>query len=271
MSDIEQYRACVERALEEDIGAGDVTTELTVPEDRQASGAFFAREDCVVAGLVLLPLLYDSLELMVSDGGRVAAGTQLASVKGGARLLLTRERTALNFLQRLSGIATNARRYADQVAGTRCRVLDTRKTTPGLRVLEKMASRLGGATNHRMGLYDAVLIKNNHIAAAGGVRPALQAALGRHPIVEIEVRTFDELKDALACGATRLLLDNLTPEEAHDWIDYIDGRASVEISGGVTLSTIRAYADAGADFVSVGAITHSVRAIDINFRLTLDA
>lgn len=271
MIDPEPFRVYVERALEEDIGTGDVTTELTVPAGRTASGAFFAREDCVAAGLFLLPLLYDSVELMTADGARAGAGTLLATVRGPARHLLTRERTALNFLQRLSGVATNARRYADLLTGTRCRVLDTRKTTPGLRVLEKTASRLGGATNHRMGLYDAVLIKNNHIAAAGGVRAALEAALGRHPVVEIEVRTFDELKDALACGASRLLLDNLTPEEAHDWIDYIDGRASVEISGGVTLATIRAYADAGADFVSVGAITHSARAIDVNFRLTLDA
>ncbi len=177
---------------------------------------------------------------------------------------------ALNFLQRLSGVATAARAYADAVAGTGCRVLDTRKTTPGLRALEKQAAAAGGVTNHRMGLYDAILIKNNHIAAAGGVREAIAAARAASRLpVEIEVRTREELRDALASGAAHLLLDNLTPAEARDWIGEIAGRAEVELSGGITVENVRAYAEAGADFVSSGAITHSARAVDISFRLEL--
>lgn len=176
----------------------------------------------------------------------------------------------MNFLQRLSGIATLAHRFAGQVAGTKCRVLDTRKTTPGLRRLEKMAAAAGGVTNHRMGLYDAVLIKNNHITAAGGVRQALQRTAHLRGLpVEIEVRTEAELREALDSGATHLLLDNLTPAEAAVWVREIGGRATVELSGGITLENVREYAEAGADFVSAGAITHSARAMDISFRLDL--
>jgi len=175
----------------------------------------------------------------------------------------------LNFLQRLSGVATLARQFAERVAGTNCRVLDTRKTTPGLRRLEKAAAAAGGITNHRMGLYDAVLIKNNHITASGGVRAALERAQHANVPVEIEVRTEAELEEALAWGATHLLLDNLTPEQAREWVRRIAGRAKVELSGGITLETVRAYAESGADFLSVGALTHSAPAVDINFRLEL--
>jgi nicotinate-nucleotide pyrophosphorylase (carboxylating) len=194
----------------------------------------------------------------------------IATVRGRARTLLECERVSLNFLQRLSGVATSARAFADRVAGTGCQVLDTRKTTPGLRRLEKMASAAGGITNHRMGLFDAILIKNNHISAAGGVREAIERAraASRLPL-EIEVRTPAELKEALACAAGHLLLDNLTPAEAAGWIREIGGRAKVELSGSITLDNVRAYADAGADFVSCGAITHSARAMDISFRLDL--
>src|SRR5882762_3705405 len=167
----------VQCALEEDIGAGDVTSNLCVPADRQATGRFLTREPIVVAGVELLPLLYEGPDLKTQSGTLLDTGGEIARVRGGARMLLSRERVALNFLQHLSGIATLARKYVDAVAGTGCRILDTRKTTPGLRQLEKMASRAGGATNHRMGLYDAVLIKNNHITAAHGVREALGAAI----------------------------------------------------------------------------------------------
>ncbi len=191
-------------------------------------------------------------------------GDVIATVEGNARTLLERERVALNFLQRLSGVATLARQFADAVAGTNCRVLDTRKTTPGLRVLEKRAAAAGGVTNHRMGLFDAILIKNNHITAAGGVRAAMsamaiqpsRARIAGFPI-EIEVRTLAELHEALDAGATHLLLDNLTPAEAAEWVREIAGRATVELSGGITLDTVRSYAETGADFVSAGAITHS--------------
>lgn len=267
----------IRRALEEDIGPGDVTTELTVPADRRASGAFYAREPLTVAGIELMQAVYDlagggvRVEVLASSGTDVETGACLARASGPARRLLTCERTALNLLQRLSGVATAARRFSRAVEGTQCRILDTRKTTPGMRVLEKMASSCGGVVNHRMGLYDAVLIKNNHIAAAGGVRAALDAVRGAALPVEIEVRTLEELDEALACGAQRLLLDNLTPEEAREWIRRIGGRATVELSGGITLENVGEYALTGAQFVSSGAITHSARAVDIHFRLDLDA
>ena len=263
-------------ALAEDIGSGDVTTDLTVASNRIASGAFYARESMVVAGTELLNVVYqmrggvESIEVLKLSGERAAPGECLARVRGSARTLLTCERTALNFIQRLSGVATLASKFAQAVAGTKCRILDTRKTTPGLRALEKMAAAAGGITNHRKGLFDAILIKNNHITACGGVRAALSAVNGQTIPVEIEVRTLAELDEALACGATRLLLDNLTPQQARDWIARIGGRASVELSGGITLETVRGYAEAGADFVSAGAITHSARALDINFRLALE-
>ena len=266
----------VRRALEEDIGSGDITTELTVAPEREASGGFYAREPMVVAGTELLSVIYQirggvkSIEVWKQSGDRAKPGECLAVVHGSARTLLTCERTTLNFIQRLSGVATLASRFAEAVAGTKCRVLDTRKTTPGLRRLEKMAAAAGGITNHRKGLFDAILIKNNHITAAGGVRAALGAAAGQAIPVEIEVRTLTELDEALECGAKHLLLDNLTPQQAREWIARIGGRASVELSGGITLETARAYAEAGADFVSAGAITHSARALDINFRLTLE-
>ena len=267
MTDIAQT---VRRALEEDIGAGDVTSEACVPAGRRATGRFIARQRFVLAGTEVLALIYDSLHLCKHDGDIVHDGDILAEVEGSARRLLTCERTALNFLQRLSGVATLARAFAERVQGTRCKVLDTRKTTPGLRVLEKHAAAAGGITNHRMGLYDAILIKNNHIAAAGGVKQALEnaRAAGTLPI-EIEVRTKSELDEALANGAGKLLLDNLTPAQASEWIREIAGRATVEISGGVTLETLRAYAETGADYVSAGAITHSAPAVDISFRLEL--
>jgi nicotinate-nucleotide pyrophosphorylase (carboxylating) len=274
--EVPDIREAVQRALAEDIGTGDVTSRACVPEARRASGRFVAREPIVLAGIELLPLIYqlrgglDELKLLKTSGDCVGAGDAVATVRGSARTLLECERVALNFLQRLSGVATLARRYIDAVAGTKCRILDTRKTTPGMRRLEKIAAAAGGATNHRMGLYDAILIKNNHIAAAGGVRPALECAQAAGLPVEIEVRSRAELDEALACGAKHLLLDNLTPEEAAGWVRDIAGRATVEISGGVTLENARAYAESGADFVSAGAITHSARAVDLNFRLSLD-
>jgi nicotinate-nucleotide pyrophosphorylase (carboxylating) len=271
--------ALVKAALAEDIGAGDVTSELTIPAERLAEGKFFARADIVVCGVQLLPLIFELrggvevLELYKQNGDFARDGEAVAFVRGQARRLLECERVSLNFLQRLSGIATKARRYVDAVAGTGAKVLDTRKTTPGWRRLEKEAAAAGGVTNHRMGLYDAVLIKNNHITAAGGVTAALATAMpeaARRGIpLEIEVRTWEELNEALACGATKLLLDNLTPAEAKRWIVHVGGRASCEISGGVTLETIRPYAEAGADFVSCGAITHSAVAVDLNFRMNL--
>ena len=258
-------------ALTEDIGSGDVTTNACIPESTRAKGVFLAREPLVVAGLDLLEEIYEHpVSLQHQNGDRCDEGAVLATIQGPARLLLTRERVALNFLQRLSGVATLARQFADAVAGTSCRVLDTRKTTPGFRALEKAAAAAGGVHNHRMGLDDAILIKNNHIAVAGGIRAAIDRARAASALpIEIEVRTRSELREALACNAAHLLLDNLTPAEAADWIREIAGSATVELSGGITLQTARAYAESGADFISSGAITHSARAVDISFRLEL--
>ena len=264
----------IRRALEEDIGEGDVTSRICVPEARRATGKFLAREELVICGLSLLPDIYrdvEDLQLLKEDGDLVQPDETVATVRGRARTLLENERVALNFLQRLSGVATNARAFVNEVAGTGCKVLDTRKTTPGLRRLEKMAAARGGATNHRMGLFDAILIKNNHIAAAGGVKQALRNAQEANTglPVEIEVRTRAELTEALDSGATHLLLDNLSPAEATEWIEVINGRATVEISGGIGLETAAAYARTGADYISAGAITHSARAMDLSFRLEL--
>ncbi|HLH01558.1 MAG TPA: carboxylating nicotinate-nucleotide diphosphorylase [Bryobacteraceae bacterium] len=273
-----QIQHIVRAALDEDIGSGDVTSELTVPEPLRASGRFIAKEAFTVAGIELLPLIYTirgdlrggaSVHLYKKSGDAVAAGDTLATVSAAARTLLECERVALNFLQRLSGIATLAREYVNAVAGTNVKVLDTRKTIPGLRLLEKYAAAAGGATNHRQGLFDAVLIKNNHITAAGGVRAALEKVASFKGPIEIEVRTPEELQEALASGAQHLLLDNLTPPQAREWIDSIAGRATTELSGNITLENIRAYAEAGPDYISCGAITHSAQAVDISFRLEL--
>jgi len=266
---------CVRRALEEDIGSGDVTSQACVPADRRASGYFLARQEMVLAGVEVLAPIYEArggveeLTLLHRDGDHLNEGDRIATVRGSARTLLECERVALNFLQRLSGVATLAHEYARLVEGTACRVLDTRKTTPGLRRLEKAAAAAGGVTNHRMGLFDAILIKNNHISAAGGVTHAIGNSRAAGLPIEIEVRALDELQEALACGATHLLLDNLSPQQAEEWIRIVDGRATVELSGGIDIDSVRSYAETGADFVSCGAITHSARAVDISFRLEL--
>lgn len=275
-----QIHDAVRRALEEDIGTGDITTFFTVPADARASGRMVAKQELTLAGIELVPLIFDAIaprkcevELLHESGAHLKPGDAIATVQGPARALLTGERTALNFVQRLSGVATAASAYAALMQGTRCKILDTRKTTPGLRRLEKQAAAAGGATNHRHGLYDAILIKNNHITAAGSVRAALEKTRDAGVLVEIEVRTRAELDEALANGATHLLLDNLTPLEASEWISHI--RAShgdaitVELSGGITLANARAYAETGADFLSSGSITHSAPAVDINFGLTM--
>lgn len=265
----------VHRALAEDIGSGDVTSQACVPADRRAAGYFLERQSMVLAGVDLLPVIYDArggveeLTLLRRDGKHVTEGDRIATVRGRARTLLECERVALNFLQRLSGVATLAHEFACLAEGTGCKVLDTRKTTPGLRRLEKAAAAAGGVTNHRMGLFDAILIKNNHIAAAGGVRQAIENSRAAGLPIEIEVRALDELDEALACGATHLLLDNLSPQQAAEWIRIVNGRATVELSGGIDLDNVRSYAETGADFVSSGAITHSARAVDISFRLQL--
>ena len=270
-----EYRDIVRRALDEDIGGGDVTTEATVGADQRARGVFLVKAECVLAGLVVALEAFRLIDADVHatmcrhDGDRCEPGQEeIASIVGSARALLTGERTALNLLQRLSGVATRARRFVDAAAG-RITILDTRKTTPGLRLLEKYAVRAGGATNHRIGLYDAVLIKENHIHLAGGVRAALarvRAANARVPI-EIEAETLDEVDEALAAGAGFILLDNMSTADIREAVRRTAGRAKIEISGGVTLERIPELAETGADYVSVGALTHSAPAVDISFEI----
>jgi nicotinate-nucleotide pyrophosphorylase (carboxylating) len=257
-------KRAVEIALDEDIGAGDLTTNACIPADLRAEGRFAVKHQMTVAGVELLGLLFENPVIHKKSGDRASPGDLIATVRGPARTLLSRERVSLNFLQRLSGVATLASQFVAAVQGTGVRILDTRKTTPGLRVLEKMAAAAGGVTNHRMGLYDAVLIKNNHIRMAGGVRAAIERARAAAKPIEVEVRTRAEIEEALACGAARLLLDNMTPGQAASEIDFIGRRAETEISGGVTLENVRAYAEGRPDFISSGAITHSAGAVDIN-------
>ena len=293
------YRDIVRRALDEDVGTGDVTTVATVSPSRRARGVFLAKADCVIAGLdvafeafrqvsekgtgvVSGPGLSGAFpggepsemtpvpffRVQKQDGDWCSAGEKIAEVTGSASALLTAERTALNFLQRLSGIATRARQFVG-AAGGRITVLDTRKTTPTLRVLEKYAVRAGGATNHRMGLYDAVLIKDNHIRLAGGVSAAVERTRRYRPglPIEIETQCLAQVDEALAAGVDTILLDNLSLEEIREAVTRTHGRVPTEISGGVTLDRIPELAATGAGFVSVGALTHSAPAIDISFEL----
>lgn len=269
------YRELVRRALAEDLGWGDATTEGTVDEQQRGLGRLLAKQECVIAGLDVAEeafLQLDPTAVMTrhhDDGALVPAGTLVAEVTGRARALLTAERTALNFMQRLSGIATTTRRYVDAAAGSALVVLDTRKTTPTLRVLEKYAVRAGGGTNHRFALDDGILIKDNHLALAGGVAAALarMRAAGEDMLIEVEVRTLDELDAALSAGATRVLADNMDAAMLAETVRRAKGRAQVEVSGGVTLERIPEIAASGADFVSVGALTHSAGAVDLSFKI----
>jgi nicotinate-nucleotide pyrophosphorylase (carboxylating) len=269
------YREMVRRALAEDMGWGDATTEGTIDDGQRGHGRLLAKQDCVIAGLDVAEeafLQLDPTSAMVrhrEDGDLCAAGTLVADVTGRARALLTAERTALNFMQRLSGIATLTRQYVDAARGSALIILDTRKTTPTLRVLEKYAVRAGGGTNHRFALDDGILIKDNHIALAGGVLEALhlmrEAAVDM--IVEVEVRSLDEVDVALGAGATRILADNMDLATLAETVRRARGRAQVEVSGGVTLDRIAGIAATGADFVSVGALTHSAPAVDLSFKI----
>jgi nicotinate-nucleotide pyrophosphorylase (carboxylating) len=263
-------RELIRRALEEDLGAGDLTSAACVPPETIARGRWIAKQALVVAGIELLRGFYEApcaLVLRCASGDRLPEGALLATVSGPARLLLACERVALNFLQRLSGVATLTRQFADRLAGTGVQLLDTRKTTPGLRRLEKLAVRAGGGGNHRIGLYDRVLIKENHVTAAGGVAQALEATRPLNVPVEIEVRDLNELRQALDARATAVLLDNFTPELVREAVTLAGKRATVEVSGGVTLDNVQVFAEARPDFISVGALTHSAPAADISFLL----
>lgn len=264
---------CIRRALDEDIGAGDATTDAIVPPEAAMKGQIIAKQDGIVAGLEVARAVYELLDTSVAfsarvaDGSRVARGELLALVSGRARSLLTAERTALNFLGRMSGIATLTRQFVDAAAGTRAVILDTRKTAPGLRLVDKLAVKLGGGGNHRIGLYDMILIKDNHIDFAGGIEEAVRrarAARSGLPI-EVEARTLGDVNIALQIGVERILLDNMSLAQMSEAVKITNGRAKLEASGNVSLETVRAIAETGVDFISVGALTHSAKAFDVSF------
>ncbi|WCL55471.1 carboxylating nicotinate-nucleotide diphosphorylase [Gimibacter soli] len=262
--------AFIDAAFAEDIATGDVTAEATIPADAMLTATMNAREDMVIAGLPLVaPIVHRldpeaTLDFLVKDGDKVPAGTALVRMTGKARALLSAERTALNILQHLSGIATLTRTYVDKIEGTKARLLDTRKTIPGLRKLAKYATLMGGGVNHRMGLFDAVLIKDNHIAVAGSVTKSVEGAKAHGQAkIQVECDTLDQAEEAIAAGATSLLLDNMTPDTLRKAVALNAGRVPLEASGGVNLTTIRAIAETGVDFISVGRLTQSAPAVDI--------
>ncbi|CAJ1004572.1 MULTISPECIES: carboxylating nicotinate-nucleotide diphosphorylase [Bacillales] len=266
----------IEEWLQEDIGFGDVTTMSTIPETAQGVGILYAKEAGVIAGLPVAQLVFETVDptlsftALVKEGARVEKGEQIAEVSGSVRSILSGERLALNLLQRLSGIATRTSEYAQAVSGTKARVVDTRKTTPGLRMLEKYAVRVGGGHNHRYALYDAVMIKDNHIKGAGGIAQAVASARAAVPhtmTIEVETETLDQVQEALDAGADIIMLDNMPLDVMKQAVTLIGGRAVVEASGGVTLDTIRSIAETGVDVISVGALTHSVKALDISLDL----
>jgi len=271
----EELRGLIFHALAEDLGQGDLTTRVTLPQGMNARGKFGSKQRLVVAGLPVAQKVFEVLdsslewEYGVADGVEVDPGTALAYVTGAAGSLLSGERVALNFLQHLSGIATFAARLKEELAGTRAEFLDTRKTTPGLRRLQKYAVRVGGGRNHRLRLDDGILIKGNHLRLVGGIRTAVARALEQRPQgyhVEVEINTLAELDEAIQAGVDGVLLDNMTPGEVRECVQRAGGRVRLEVSGGIDASNIRAYAETGVDYISVGALTHSAAAVDINFR-----
>ena len=268
--------ACIERALQEDIGTGDATTNSIIAPDATMRGQIIAKQTGIVAGLDVAQQAFALLDEHVSFMPRVAEGAQvtnrqvLATLSGPARALLTGERTALNFLGRMSGIATSTRQYVDAVAGTRAHILDTRKTAPGLRALDKLAVLRGGGQNHRIGLYDMILIKDNHIDFAGSLAEAVRRArAGANGLeIEVEARTLQDVQEALALKVQRILLDNMTPEMMRQAVQMNADQAKLEASGNVTLDNVRKVAETGVDFISIGALTHSAKAFDVSLDWT---
>ena len=269
--------AIITAALTEDIGPGDVTTDAVIPADTTCRGKIVCKQDGVIAGLSITQRVFQLIDeriqfdAKVKDGEKVQEDQIVARLHGPARGMLKGERVGLNFLQHLSGIATTTARFVKAVEGTKTKILDTRKTTPGLRGFEKYATRMGGAVNHRMGLWDSVLVKDTHLALVGGISPALRAARKAYPDeadIIVEVSNLQELEQALADKAPRVLLDNFSCGQVREAMQIIRGRAVVEVSGGVQVTNARAYALAGADFISVGALTHSASALDFSMKVT---
>jgi nicotinate-nucleotide pyrophosphorylase (carboxylating) len=269
----EALEPVVRAALAEDVGSGDRTTDGLVPADARCKAELLLEEPGVVCGVAAARAVFQALDpavrvdVLLADGSRVTDVPALvATIQGPARAILTGERTALNIFGRLCGIATLTARYVDLLDGTGAAILDTRKTTPGLRALERYAVRCGGGTNHRFGLHDAILVKENHLRIAGGIAPAVAALRNGRPI-EVEAETLDDVAEALEAGVERILLDNMTPAQVRSAVELVNGRAQLEASGGISLATVRAYSDTGVDFISVGALTHSARSLDVSLEV----
>lgn len=274
--DMAQVMRAIVDALAEDIGTGDITSTATLPPDLWYNGRFLAKASGTIAGLAVAQLVFAQVDattlfdICIPDGSPVQKGATIATVSGSARSLLTAERTALNFLQRMSGIATLTRQFMDAVAGTKAVILDTRKTAPGLRAIDKWAVRLGGGQNHRYGLYDMVLIKDNHIAAVGSIHEAVQrvrTSVAPIRLIEVEVKSLAELAEAMALDVDRIMLDNMSLAQMTEAVQMVNGRIPLEASGNVTLETVAAIAATGVDYISSGALTHSVTALDISLEL----
>ncbi len=269
----------IDRALEEDVGTGDITTLTTISEDAVGHGRYIAKEDGVLCGIDLARRVYDKLDDGIEftaykkDGDELRRGDIIAEVRGPAISLLTGERIGLNLMQRLSGTATKTRECVKQIEGTRAVIADTRKTTPGLRVLEKYAVRVGGGSNHRFNLADGILIKDNHIVAAGGITEAVARARKNAPHtlkIEVEIETFEQLEEALGAGADIIMLDNMSCEDMARAVKIVDGRAKTEASGNMGDRDLREVAETGVDIISIGALTHSVRSLDISLKFTIN-
>ncbi len=271
----------IKDALAEDIGEGDITTKAIVQDNLMGTGEFLVKQEGVIAGLEVVDMLLKivdpklSFERKVSDGEKVSAGKIIAKIKGSAASMLTAERTALNFLQRMSGIATMTNLFIEKIKHTKAKILDTRKTVPGLRELDKLAVKSGGGTNHRIGLYDMFLIKDNHIAAAGSITKAVEACKEFRKKnnsgykIEVETESLQQVSEALSCGVDFIMLDNFELDEMKKAVDLIGGECMTEASGGIDLNTIKAIAGTGVDYISVGALTHSVKALDISLEINV--
>ncbi len=265
-------------AFAEDVGDGDHTTLSTIPADEMGKQHLLVKEEGILAGVDIARKVFDKFDpdlkmtVFIPDGSHVKPGDIAFEVEGRVRSLLQTERIMLNIMQRMSGVATQAAKYQQLLAGLKTKVIDTRKTTPGMRILEKEAVKLGGGGNHRMGLFDMILIKDNHVDFAGGIPQAVKAAkdycknTGRNLKIELEVRNTDEINQALEAGVDRIMLDNFTPERTKEAVQLINGRTEIESSGGITLDTLRAYGECGVDYISVGALTHSVKGLDMSFK-----
>ncbi len=271
----------IKKALEEDLGNGDITTEATIPNDKSATGEFLVKGDGVITGLTVAAEVFKQVdkevkfELLFTDGDQAKKGDIVARVSGKARSLLVAERTALNFLQRMSGIATATRECVDAIAHTKAKILDTRKTAPGLRLLDKMAVRIGGGENHRMGLFDMFLVKENHIAVAGSIAKAVAACLAYKKAnnldakIEVETENLDQVEEAVASGVDWVMFDNFNVSEMKKAVELVHGRVKTEASGGMHVQNVKDIAETGVDYISVGALTHSVKALDISFDIAL--